>query len=141
MDPISALGLACNILQLVEQGIKAATVCKELYQQGSLDLHNKIEKYAEQISTANRDLKAAFQTQALTTPARATRLQDMANDASTAAAELVKVLNQLKLPKKQMCGAFRTFLKTFAKKKTIDGLRIELERHDAALRSGLLKEL
>jgi hypothetical protein len=44
MDPISALSVACNVLQLVEQAIEAANLCKELYEQGSLDENNRIEE-------------------------------------------------------------------------------------------------
>lgn len=141
MDPITALGLACNILQLVEQGIEAAKVCKQLYRQGSLDENKKIEEYATLLSAENRDLEATFGKQALTTPTRATGLQKVANDAYKTAAELNKILNQLKVSKNQMGAAFRTSLKTLVKKGTIDRVRTELERHDAALNSGLLKEL
>jgi hypothetical protein len=140
MDPITALGLACNILQLVESGLEAAMVCKELYHQGSLDENKKIEEYADLISAANRDLESTFGKQALTTP-RATRLQKVANDASATAAELKKTLNQLKVSKKQMGAAFRTSLKTFIKKGTIDRLRKELEGHEKTLSSDLLKDL
>ncbi|KAK5219588.1 hypothetical protein LTR72_007972 [Exophiala xenobiotica] len=141
MDPITALGLACNILQLVEQGIGAAMVCKEFDQQGSLDENKKIEEYAELISAANRDLESTFGKQALTTPARAARLQKVATDASATAAELKKTLNQLKVSKKQMGAAFRTSLKSFIKKGTIDRLRKELEGHEKTLSSDLLKDL
>jgi hypothetical protein len=141
MDPVTALGLACNILQLVEQAIEATKVCKELYEQGSLDESNKVEEYAEGISAANKELEATFVKQAITISVRATRVQKIANEASATAAELKKVLNQLKVSKNQIGAAFKTFLKTVIKKGTIDRLREKLERQDAALRSGILKEL
>jgi hypothetical protein len=59
MDPISALSLACNVIQLVEFSIESAKVCKELYDNGSIDENNRIEKYTTEITAANKDLQAA----------------------------------------------------------------------------------
>jgi hypothetical protein len=60
MDPISALSLACNVIQLVEFSIESAKVCKELYDNGSIDENNRIEKYTAEITAANKDLQAAL---------------------------------------------------------------------------------
>ncbi|KIW63158.1 hypothetical protein PV04_10026 [Phialophora macrospora] len=142
MEPLTALGLACNIVTLVEQGIEAAAVCKELYERGSLDENNHIERYADGLAAANNDLQASLKAHATT---RATRLQKIAEDASKAAADLKTELNKLKLSKntgnRRAGGAFKTTLRTIFKKGTIDKLLKALERQEAALQSGLLKEL
>jgi hypothetical protein len=142
MDPLTALGLACNIFSLVEQGIEAAAVCKELYERGSLDDNNNVERYAEGLAAANNDLQAVLKARATT---RATRLQKIAEDASKAAADLKTELNKLKLSKstgnRRTGTAFKMTLKTIFKKGTIDKLLKALEKQEAALQSGLLKEL
>ena len=55
------------------------------------------------------------------------------------------MLNQLKLSKNQgnvkAGGALKMTLKTIWKKGTIESLQKRLEQQDAALQSGLLKEL
>ncbi|KIW27858.1 uncharacterized protein PV07_07559 [Cladophialophora immunda] len=145
MEPISALSLACNVLQLVEQAIEAAKVCKELYERGSLDENNEIERYAEGLTALNNDVEAVLKQHPATTPSRASKLQAIANDASKTAVELKKVLNQLKLSKKQGIrakgGAFLMTLRSIWKKGTIDKLRVKLEDQDAALQSGLMKDI
>ncbi|EXJ54038.1 hypothetical protein A1O7_09375 [Cladophialophora yegresii CBS 114405] len=121
MDPVTALGLACNVVTLVEHGIEAAAVCKELYERGSLDENNIIERYADSLTAANNDLQAVLKPPATT---RANRLRKIAEDASKAAAELKTELNKLKLSKRDHRQATNT-----------------LEKQEAALQSGLLKEL
>ncbi|KIW87006.1 uncharacterized protein Z519_12303 [Cladophialophora bantiana CBS 173.52] len=145
MDPITALALACNVTQLVEQAIEAASVCKEIYERGSLDENNKIEEYANCIAAANKDLEATLNAHKVTPSTHPTRLQKVINDATATTAELKKVLNQLKLSKKQgnkqIGGAFRTTLKAIFKRGVIESLRQKLEQQDAALRSAILKDL
>lgn len=61
MDPVSALSLACNVAQIVEQAIEVVQVCKTLYERGSLDENDLIEKYAKDVMRANKELeKPAF---------------------------------------------------------------------------------
>ncbi|OCT46197.1 hypothetical protein CLCR_01046 [Cladophialophora carrionii] len=142
MDPVTALGVACNIVTLVEPGIEAAAVCKELYKRGSLDENNNIERYADGLTAANNELQAVLKPHATT---RASRLQQIAQDASKIAADLKTELNKLKLSKsignRQTGSAFKTTLKTMFKRGTIDKLLKALEKQESALQSGLLKEL
>ncbi|KAJ9605381.1 hypothetical protein H2200_010038 [Cladophialophora chaetospira] len=144
-DPISALSLACNVLQLVEQAIEAAKLCKDLYQRGSLDENNSIEEYADRIGAANNDLDAVLKRRALAPTTRTTRLDKICDESTKAAAALKLELNKLKLSKKQGIGqlgrAFTMTLRTIWKKGTIERLQHQLEAQEAALRAGLVKEL
>ncbi len=147
MDPISALSLACNVIQLVECSIETAKVCKELYDDGSIDEHNRIEKYAADITAANKDLQVALVNgRATSKPAsKPSRIERAAQDASTSANELKIALSRLKLSKSQgvrrLGGAFKSTLKTLITSGKIKALQERLERQDAALRSSLLKDL
>lgn len=140
IDPLSALGLASNIFQLLEQGIKAAVACNELYKRGSVDANNEIDRYAQSISIANKELETVLNKQEGPRANRARRLQNIANEAYATAEDLKKVLNNLKLSKSQWKGAFKTSLKSILKKGTIDRIRAKLEQQDQALRSALLKD-
>ncbi|KIW20683.1 hypothetical protein PV08_01260 [Exophiala spinifera] len=140
IEPVTALGLVCNIFQLIEQGIEAAVACKAIYERGSLDTNNEVERYAQSISVANKDLQTILKAQEGTRAIRARRLQSIANEAFSTAEDLKKILNNLKLSKSQWKGAFKTSLKSLVNKGTIDRLRAKLEQQDAALRSALLKE-
>jgi hypothetical protein len=145
MDPISALSVACNVLQLVEQAIEAANLCKELYEQGSLDENNRIEEFADYLTAANADLEIVFKKHATTSAIRTTKLQKIYNEATKTAAVLKLELNKLKLSKKQgirqLGSAFTMSLRTMVKKGTIGRLRQQLEAQETALQSSLVKEL
>ncbi|OQV04008.1 NACHT domain-containing protein [Cladophialophora immunda] len=143
MDPITALSLACNVIQLVECSIETVQVCKELYHNGSIDEHNRIEKYTADITATNKDLQAALGTGA---PAsRPLKIERAAQDALATANELRIILNRLKLSKSQgirrLGGAFKSTLKTLISSGKIKALQEKLEKQDAALRSSLLKDL
>ena len=118
MDPVTALALACNVITLVEAAIEAAKACKELYEQGSLDVNNTLEGYAGSISTANKELEVVLRINGMNT-----RLQAVAAEASKTAAELKKLLSQLTLSKHRFTGAFKTTLRTIMKKGSIEKLQ------------------
>lgn len=145
MDPISALSIACNVLQLVEQAIEAAEACKELYDKGSLDQNDRIEQHAEEIKDANKALGEVLGKKNMVTSPRAKKLENIAKDASATASELQKILNQLKLSKKQgkknVGGAFKTTLRMLWKRGDIERLRKKLKEQDKTICSGILKEL
>lgn len=143
MDPVSALSLACNVIQLVEFSIESAKVCKELYDSGSIDENDRIEKYSAEITAANKELQAALRSGK--SSSKPSRVERVAQDASATANELKIALNRLKLSKSQglrrLGGAFKTTLKTLITSGTIKKLQQKLEIQDAALRSGILKDL
>ena len=143
MEPISALSLACNVIQLVEFSIGSAKLCKELYDSGSIDENEQLEKYTAEITAANKDLQAALKSGK--PGSKLSRIEQVAQDASATANELKIVLNKLKLSKSQgirrLGGAFKSTLKTLIRSSTIQKLQQRLELQDAALRSNLLKEL
>lgn len=146
MDPVAALALACNISQLIKQAVDAVKACKELYEQGGLDQNNTIEEYAESVSVANKELEVALRGQrSASSSPRPTRLGKVAEDASSTTKELKTVLEHLRVSKKQgksrLGGAFKATLKTFFKRGTISNLHRKLELQDAALQSGILKDL
>ena len=43
MDPVTAVGLAAGILQFLQVGFKAVSICREIYQDGSLAQHRHTE--------------------------------------------------------------------------------------------------
>ena len=47
MDPITAFGLAANIVQVVDMSTKALLKCRELYQDGSLAEHRSIDEVTQ----------------------------------------------------------------------------------------------
>ena len=59
MEPLSALALACNVLDLVERGIKCSKVVYALYKDGSTDDQDDLTTMANTMETVVADLKQA----------------------------------------------------------------------------------
>ncbi|KAK5053339.1 hypothetical protein LTR84_002313 [Exophiala bonariae] len=77
------------------QSIEAADLCKELYEQGSLDENNRIEEYADYLTAANANLETEFTKQAPTSAIRTTKLHKICDDATKTAALLKLELNMI----------------------------------------------
>jgi hypothetical protein len=141
MEPISALSLACNVLQLVEQAIEAARACKQIYDRGSLEQNDNLEELAEAVATANKDL-----THELTRKhsVRNVRVTQLAKEATETALELQKVLNNIKFAKGPGNGVSRAFkqtIRTLIKRGSIERLEVRLKNQEKTLRSGLIKAI
>jgi hypothetical protein len=141
MEPISALSLACNVLQLVEQAIDAARACKQIYDRGSLEQNDNLEQLAEAVTTANKDL-----THELTRnhSVRNVRVTQLAREATETALELQKVLNNIKFAKGPGNGFSRVFkqtIRSLIKRGTIERVETRLKNQEKALRSGLIKAI
>lgn len=143
MDPLTALSLAGNVIQLVDFSLKGARACKELYDAGSLDTNNVLEKSAEEIVEANKTLQDALKRRR--SAGKPNRLEQVATDVSKTADGLKIALNKLKLSKSQglrkLGGAFKVTLKTLVNNGTIKRLEQELEAQERILQSGLVKEI
>ena len=63
ITPIATLALVCNITQLIAQAVDAVRCCKELWDQGSLDKHNVVERCTGHIVEANSALDLAIKSQ------------------------------------------------------------------------------
>lgn len=142
-DPFTILGVVCNIGQLIEQSIKVTIICKDLYQRGSLDENDEIEKYAESINRTNKELESELSKHAASS--LTAEMQAIAKSAAATANELRIVLNNIKLSKKhgnrKLGGAFKATMRSLAKRGTIEKLRRDLERHDLTLQSIIIKNI
>ena len=57
MDPLTALSLACNALQIIDFGAKMIAKCKELHKHGALAENEEIESMARHLTNLTTDLK------------------------------------------------------------------------------------
>lgn len=142
MEPLTALSVACNVLQLAEQGIKSAVACKELYDKGSLDEHNTLDQNSTSLNTLSKQLQDELK-QTVGSVASA-RLHSAAQDVIKSTNELRIELNKLKLSKSQgvrrLGEAFAKALKTLVKSGKIARLQQNLEAYEKTLHLTITKE-
>lgn len=139
MEPVAALSLACNILQVVEFSTKVLSKSRQLRQSFSGILPENIE--LEQVVSHQRDLVQRLQKQASTTTANvqgqtyggATSLASLAKLCIETTNELLDVLERLKVRgNRTRWKSFRQAVKSLWKKEKVEEVlgRLQLIRDE-----------
>lgn len=139
MEPLVALGLVCNILQLVECGRDTILLIKTVYQSGSVDetltQHAVIlDSISEQIRPVQPVTKSKKHEQ---------QLQDTVNVCFKAAQQLGEEIHFLVGTWKQ--GSLKSTLKIAAKitwrRRRLDRLKNDLDGAERLMQTGLLASI
>lgn len=91
LDPLTALGLATNVVQLVDFGLKACTKARDLAETGTTEDYNHLEDLIRQNLTLTEDLKR------VKPEAHEQRIHALALSTTSTAEELQRLLSGLKL--------------------------------------------
>ncbi|EHA53254.1 hypothetical protein MGG_07819 [Pyricularia oryzae 70-15] len=138
LEPIAALGLACNILQVVGIGRETVRLARKVYQDGELD--PALGENAELL----RKISDAIRTTATATAARDKQLLNLADKCHGAARNLdeeVKFLHGVPGGKAKLMVALRVAAKTTWRKRRLDNLDRKLKETEAHLQTGLLARI
>lgn len=138
-EPIAALGLACNVLQLVEVGHRTINLIKSVYHSGSPDdtLEENaaiLEDILVEMKTSDRPAKC---------PNREQQLLVAADRCSTAARDLREEIKFLVSNARQ--GSFASTLKVVTKthwrRRRLERLKESLDRTEKLMQTGLLARI
>ena len=138
MEPLSALSLACSLVQLVEEAVKVAGMCKQIYDRGSLEESDRLEESANDIAKANKEVQSQLLWARIS--GRDARLRKIAQDCTDTANELDRVLKLIKAEKTRK-SVVKAWVRTVVKRGKIEKLQKSLQEQDRLLQSGLLKDL
>jgi len=138
LEPLAVLGLACNVLQLIETVGKTVSTCKSIFQTGTTD--PSLSSFTAHLTTAfdqlNRSLTAAPRPN---NPDEAALLE-VARDCSTAAlnlkTEVAKISDEAS--KGKYSSAISGALKVMVRRGKIEKLEKSLAAHQKALETHLL---
>ena len=144
LDPMSALGLACNIIQIVDFSMKAVTKFRELYKDGVSSENRELED----MTAGLRGLQANLVTVDPTTRLSGSvfvddqELQDLADECCKTAHELTAELNTLKVsgPHKRR-QAVQKFYRSIRRKSVVEGIQRKLNGHQKVLDTKILVNL
>ena len=138
MDPVCALSLACNVIQVVSLGFELARSCKEIYASGSLSSNDQIEIVAARIQCISAELEKE-------TAIHASGDNDFRHLAIKCSATSRKLLSKLDgIKMKSQKGkriACCTTISAMWNKRAIDGIRKQLESYQNALETTMIKRL
>ncbi|KAF5709500.1 NACHT domain-containing protein [Fusarium mundagurra] len=138
LEPLAALGLVCNIVQLVEVGLKTATLCKNAYRTGEPD--PELSVYAQSLADTASSLTESLELSKKPLNPEDVRLLTLARNCRDTEAEWRKktparFLSQQQPRKRDRFGAV---LRGIINKPEIDRLESQLEKAKECLEIGLI---
>lgn len=137
LEPLAALGLVCNILQVIEVGSQAYELIKFVYHRGSIDdsLNQKaviLGNVMEDIKPVNRPAKKHEQ-QLVETAERCARAARQVRE------EIIHLVGNAK--KGRLSFALKVAFKTLWRKPRLERLKNELDEADKLMQTGLLVQI
>lgn len=144
MEAFAALGIACNILQLISCGLHVASVSKQIYEKGSTDRNDEVSEHAKQMTLITASLNSRLI--ALSNQGNLSReqqeLQKLAVSCQDVSAKLQHEIDRLGgNGQRRRWRAITASLKTIMHQNTIDGLEKKLREHRSLLQTQLLADL
>lgn len=142
MDGVTALGLVCNIFQLVETGIKIGKQCKQVHDRGSLIELDQIEQWAREIADANEELKIVLPPPGSTLTASHKRIQKLAQDSLATTQKLKEILNEIKFDRSTRTrGSLAQICQKYFKRGKLDELRTQLQQMERQIDHTMVTDL
>ncbi|CAD6575193.1 MAG: hypothetical protein ASARMPRED_007126 [Alectoria sarmentosa] len=146
MDPLSAFGLACGVIQVLDFSRKVVVKCRELYKHGASSENEEIESMAKCLTGLSTDLVLA---NSVRNSGRTTQLYHddqellkLAQQCSRTATELVAKLQKLSIQDRfRKRDAVRKAVNGVWKKSTIEGIERRLEQYRRTLDTRILISL
>ncbi|KAL8322395.1 hypothetical protein RB597_008228 [Gaeumannomyces tritici] len=159
LEPIAALGLACNILQVIGVGLETVRVAKQVYRDGKLDpvLADKarvLDLLSSEIRTAATTTTTTATTKTTTAASGSAKpappqsradkqLLELADKCMSAARDLQEEVNFLgaQSSKVQLVATLKIAAKTTWRKRRLDTLDRKLREAETLLQTGLLTKI
>ncbi|KAL8832359.1 MAG: hypothetical protein Q9191_000316 [Dirinaria sp. TL-2023a] len=142
MDPLSAVGLVANVVQLVDAAVKAVTICHQIYTQGAAIEDSRLLYTSEHLQKSYSALSDSLMSSPVTGP-KVLRggidLEELCSQCRDTANELQAELQSLR--RSAAGGVGETTSKFFLKKRkkrTIEKLKNRLDEYQKILDSKVL---
>jgi chromosome segregation ATPase len=137
MDPISALGLTCNALELIQIAIKTGTAMKQIYDspEGLRKKHENLLEESKTLETVVDGLENVRSQMSQTQSPLDTRMQQVAADCASASVAIKKVLDRCKAKEKSLVSAAKSTFQLFLHRSDIEDLQAELDQRFQTLTS------
>lgn len=133
MDPVAALGLVVNVIQIVTFSIQTVKVCQEVYQKGSTSKYNDLGDSAGDLANLTNSLQQSLQSPgARSGPLTKddTELVELGRKCQDYANKLQKELGKLETQQRlSRLAAARVAVRTIFKRNNIDRIHKELQAY------------
>ncbi|KAK7915166.1 NACHT domain-containing protein [Apiospora marii] len=142
LEPIAALSLACNILQVVGVGRDTVRIAKQVYQDGTLD--PALTESAGVLNDLSSQIRVTTEAASAAKPkAQDKQLLDLADKCQGAARDLREEVNFLNGPptKAKLVATLKIAAKTTWRKRRLEKLDQRLKDAESFLQTGLLTRI
>lgn len=145
MDPITGIGLAASVIQLVSFGIGAAKTCREIFEHGVSDDHSQVDYVATHLGHLTVSIRQSLQnpvTQSLRLSNEERELVDLSWRCQQCGDELQTELKRLRTkPRTSIVSAASKAARALWKKNSIEKIQKQLESYRSTLEISLLSRL
>lgn len=145
MDPITGIGLAASVIQLVQFATTTARTCHEIYERGSTEDNIDIGQKASHLASLTQSLRVSLQktgTGSSSLSKEEHELVDLATKSRDCASRLEDELQKLHIsPQASIDQAMRKTIRSVRKKGAILKLQEQLEGYRRVLETSLLYQL
>ena len=133
MEPLSAFAVACNVLQVIEGGVKVLNKAVQYHnaQDGLTNDHQKLKNIAQSLSNLSADLQASFpkSNDPTSVSSAESRLIEVNNECLRLSADFIEFLDQLKVRNpKAFLDVFRASIKSLWRKDRVAALERSLSQ-------------
>lgn len=141
LEPLAALGLACNIFQLIEVGRDTIKLAKAIYQSSTPSIDKALQENAVILSNISCEVKAAKP------PTRPSKLEQqlllMAEKCFCASRDLQEEVRFLlgNAKQNQLASALKVVAKTTWRKRRLERLKEGLEGAETVMKTTLLAQI
>lgn len=143
MDPLTAFGLTCNVIQVIDAGVKAVKLCREIHDHGATKADIRLADTAEKLQTCYNRLDTSLQSKPSNSLTQSeVELQTLSKKCSSTSKELY---NELRSLQKSSGGGRRETVSKLARRftrgKTIKRLQEDLNRYQQVLDTVVLVDV
>ena len=144
MDPITGIGLAASVIQLVTCGISAAQTCKEFYEKGALDDLSQVDYVANHLGSLTVSIHQSLQkhpSRSLGLSKEEKELLDLSQKCRNCSQKLQHELQKLRGSRNSIVLAASKAARALWKRNSIEKIQRELENYRSTLETSLLSRL
>ena len=146
MDPVSGIGLASSIIQIVTFGVQLASAGKNVYRQGSVSQYDDLDYTTNHLSGLTQSLQKALQSpggQSMALNEAEQNLMNLGHKSEHCAQELLNELRKLQpqQPDSSKLEAAQIAFRAFRKSRHIRRVAESLSSFQATLEFSLLYDL
>ena len=144
MDPITGIGLAASVIQLISFGIGAAKTCREIYEQGVSADHSQLDYVANHLASLTVFIEQSLQdprTHSLRLSKEERELVDLGRKCRDCANQFQREIQKLQTPRTSIVLAASKTARALWKRKSIEQIQKQLENYRSTLEISLLSRL